>query len=119
MYIEKFEFYSKYFCLLTDTFTDSAISKCNSNHTEGDLKVLQPWEGGEGDELGGLERESSVSTPPKGLANRCGIYLVENRLLNSWMKMFVLFNFRMVGIRMKCSEQMQRNLMYRQNMMIA
>ena len=66
MYIENFEFYSKYFCLLTDTFTDSAISKCNSNHTEGDLKVLQPWEGGEGDELGGLERESSVSTPPKG-----------------------------------------------------
>lgn len=26
------------------------------------MKVLQPWEGGEGDELGGLERESSVST---------------------------------------------------------
>lgn len=51
------------YSLLTDTFTDSAISsKCNSNHTEADMKVLQPWEGGEGDELGGLERESSVST---------------------------------------------------------
>nr|XP_022342610.1 ataxin-2-like protein isoform X1 [Crassostrea virginica] len=47
-----------------DTFTDSAISKCNSNHTEGDLKVLQPWEGGEGDELGGLERESSNGWDP-------------------------------------------------------
>lgn len=49
--------------LSTDTFTDSAISsKCNSNHTEADMKVLQPWEGGEGEELGGLERESSVSS---------------------------------------------------------
>ncbi|XP_062594080.1 ataxin-2-like protein [Saccostrea cucullata] len=47
-----------------DTFTDSAISKCNSNHSEADLKVLQPWEGGEGEELGGLEREPANGWDP-------------------------------------------------------
>ncbi|XP_052714321.1 ataxin-2-like protein isoform X2 [Crassostrea angulata] len=51
-----------------DTFTDSAISsKCNSNHTEADMKVLQPWEGGEGEELGGLERESSNGWDPNDM----------------------------------------------------
>lgn len=38
-----------------DAFTDSAISKHNGQSGESPLRELQPWEGGDGDDVGGLE----------------------------------------------------------------
>ncbi|KAK3084029.1 hypothetical protein FSP39_007045 [Pinctada imbricata] len=43
-----------------DSFTDTAISKCNSNHMEAaEMRELQPWEGGEGEEIGALDSRDS------------------------------------------------------------